>query len=77
VSAPKLQAEFTKSEESRHLEIDATRAAAIADLLRLQAIRAGLIASSVAQTPAPGDNDVIDAVLARVSRAVDVMEGAA
>lgn len=77
MTAPNFQAEHTKTAPPRHLEIAAAHAAAIADLLRLQAIRAGLVASSIAEIPMPGDDAVIASMFSRLSRASDVLAGAA
>lgn len=75
--APNFQPEITKSTEPRHLEEDAHHTARLAGLLGLQAKKARLAASSIAEIPTPGDDIVLASMVARVSRAVDAMEGLA
>lgn len=66
----------TASEGTTHRQADAQHAARMADLLALQAMRAYLAASSLADVPVDGDDAVVAALLARVSRAVSEMEAA-
>jgi hypothetical protein len=57
-----------------HTEL-ARHGARVADLLRLMATRARLCLDSFAAIPVDGDRPCVDALVERVVRAVDVMEG--